>query len=64
MGENNQKDGQSTTISSITERKTSIQILFSMSDEENHSARKRMWKITSGVFTVFFLRIVLKKAIK
>ena len=27
-----------------------------MSDEESHSARKRMWKITSGVFIVFFLR--------
>ena len=28
MGENNRKDGQSTTIFSITERKTSIQILL------------------------------------
>ena len=26
-----------------------------MSDEESYSARKRMWKITSGVFIVFFL---------
>ena len=37
--------------------------LFSMNDEESHSARKRMWKITSGVFIVFFL-IALKRAIK
>ena len=29
VGENNKKDGQSKTIFSITERKTSIQILFS-----------------------------------
>ena len=32
-----------------------------MSDEESRSARKRMGKITSGVFIVFFLRIALKK---
>ena len=32
-----------------------------MSDEENHSARKQMWKITSGVFIAFFLRIALKR---
>ena len=51
VGENNRKDGQSTTIFSTTERKTSIEklLLISMSDEENRSARKRMWKITSGV---------------
>ena len=61
MGENNRKDGQSTTIFSITEKKTSIEILLSMSDEESRSARKRMWKITSGVFIVFFLRIALKR---
>ena len=29
---------------------------FSMSDEESRSAHKRMWKITSGVLIVFFLR--------
>ena len=61
VGENNRKDGQSTTIFSITEKKTSIEILLSMSDEESRSARKRMWKITSGVFIVFFLRIALKR---
>ena len=63
--ENNGKDGQSTTILSITERKTSIELwyFFSMSDEGSRSARKRMWKITSGVFIVFLLRIALKKAI-
>ena len=31
-----------------------------MSDEESRSERKRMWKITYGVFIVFFLRIALK----
>ena len=60
VDENNRKDGQSTTIFSITERKTSIQI-FSMSDEESRSVHKRMWKITSGVFIVFFsAKIALK----
>ena len=43
---------------SISERKTSIYFI-SMSDEEGHSARKRMWKITSGISIVFFLRIAL-----
>ena len=33
---------------------------FSMSDEESHTTRKRMQKITSGVFVVFFLRIARK----
>ena len=32
-----------------------------MSDEESRSALKRMWKITSGVFLAFFLRIALKR---
>ena len=32
-----------------------------MSDEESPSARKRMWKVASGVFIVFFLRIALKR---
>ena len=32
-----------------------------MSDEESRSMGKRMWKITSGVFIVFFLRIALKR---
>ena len=51
VGENNRKDGQSTTIFLITERKTSIHTyFFIMSDEESRSARKRMWKITSGFF--------------
>ena len=42
--------------------KLAYRYFFSMSrDEESHSARKRMWKITqSGVFIVFFLRIALK----
>ena len=57
VGENNRKDGQSTTIFSITERKASIEILLSMSDEESRNTRKRMWKIPSGVFIEFFLRI-------
>ena len=62
VGENNRKDGHSTTIFSITEKKkTSIEILLSMSDEESRSARKRMWKITSDVYIVFFLRIALKR---
>ena len=63
VGENNRKDGQSTTIFSITERKTSIQILLlvNMSNKESCNACKRMWKITSSVFIVFFLRIALKR---
>ena len=65
MGENNKKDGQSATIFLIPEKKKEKKIayryLFRMSDEESQSARKRMWKITSGVFIVFFLRIALKK---
>ena len=35
-----------------------------MSDEESHSVRKQMCKITSGVFIVFLLRIALKRAIQ
>ena len=34
--------------------KLAYRYLFSMSDEESRSARKWMWKITSGVFIVFF----------
>ena len=50
-----------TTMFSITERKTSIQKHFSKSDEESHGARKRIWKITSGVLIAFFLRKALKR---
>ena len=60
VGKNNRKDGQSTTTFPITERKSSI-YFFSMSNEESRTARKRMWKITSGIFIVFFLRIALKR---
>ena len=65
VGENNGKDGQRTIILSVTERKTSIELwyFFSMSDEGSRSARKRMWKSTSGVFIVFLLRIAQKNAI-
>ena len=56
-----EKMGKGTTIFSITERKPAFRYFFSMSDEESRSARKRMRKITSGVFIVFFLRITLKK---
>ena len=61
LGRKQQKGVQSKTIFSITERNTSIHILlyYTMSDEESHSARKRMWKTTSGVFILFFLRIAL-----
>ena len=60
VGENNKKYRQSTTIFSITEN-------FSMSDEESHRrrdppTRKRIWKITSSVFIVFFYSA--KKAIQ
>ena len=34
---------------------------FSLSNEESHGGRKRMWEITSGVFIVFFSRIALKR---
>ena len=43
-----------------TEKMDKVQLYFqyfSMGDEESRSARKRMWKITSGVFIEFFLRI-------
>ena len=63
VGEKNKKGGQSKTIFLTTERKTSIQVMYMMSDEESHSVRKRMWKITSGVFIVFFLGVALKRAI-
>ena len=61
VGENNRNDEQSTTIFSITEKKLAHRYFFSMSDEESRSAGKQMWKITSGVFIVFFLRIALKR---
>ena len=32
-----------------------------MSNEESVSAHKQMWKVASGVFIVFFLRIALKR---
>ena len=35
--------------------------MTSMSHKESRNARNRMWKITSGVFIAFFLRIALKK---
>ena len=41
--------------------KLAYRYFCSMSDEESRSARKRMWKMTSGVFIVFFLRIALKR---
>ena len=56
-----QKDGQSTTKFSITERKLAYRYCFRVSDEESYSARKQMWKIASGGFIVFFLRIVLER---
>ena len=62
MGEKNRKDGQSTTIFSITERKNyHTRYFFRMSDEESPSASKRIWKVAFGVFIVFFLRIALKR---
>ena len=42
--------------------KLAYRYFFSMkSDEKSHSTRKRMWKITSIVLIVFFLRTVLKR---
>ena len=41
--------------------KEKLAYFFSMSDVESRSARKRMWKVASGVFIVFFLRIALKR---
>ena len=41
--------------------KLAYRYFFSMSDEESRSVPKRMWKITSGVLIVFFLRIALKR---
>ena len=61
VGENNRKDGQSTTLFSITERRT--RYFFSMSDEESRTTCKRMWKITIGVFIVFFFKNSAQKAI-
>ena len=48
------------TIFSITERKLAYRYFFSMSNKESHSTHKRMWKITSSVFIVFFLRTLRK----
>ena len=42
-------------------KKLAYRYFFRMSDEESPSARKRMWKVASGVFIVFFLRIALKR---
>ena len=48
---NNKTYRQNITIFSITERKIlAYRYFFSMSDEESHSSRKRMLKITFGVF--------------
>ena len=41
--------------------KLAYRYFFSMGDKESRSARKRMCKITSGVFIVFYLRIALKR---
>ena len=41
--------------------KLAYSYFFSMSDEESRSVGKRMWKITSGDFIVFFLRRALKR---
>ena len=41
--------------------KQAYRYFFSMSDKESRSARKRMWKITSGVFIVLFLRVALER---
>ena len=45
----------------LLKEKLAYRYFFSMSDEESRSARKRMWKIISGIFIVFFLRIALKR---
>ena len=42
-------------------KKLAYRYFFRMSDEGSPSARKRMWRVASGVFIVFFLRIVLKR---
>ena len=60
MGENPEKMDK-VTIFSITERKRTFRYFFSMSDKESYSVRKRMWKITSDVFIVLFLRIAPKR---
>ena len=64
VGENNRKDGHSTTIFRITERKTSIQVVLRMNDEESQSARKWMWKITlvRCLYCILFMNSA-KKAI-
>ena len=60
MGEKKLKKWQSTAMSSLKE-KLAYRYFYSTSDEESHSARKRMWKITSVVFIVFLIRIALKR---
>ena len=63
-GENNKTHRQNITMFSITERKIlAYRYFFSMSDEESHSARKRMLKITSGVFYCILFKNSVKKAI-
>ena len=63
-GENNKTYRQNITIFSITERKIlAYRYFFSMSGEETHSARKRMLKITSGVFYCILFKNSAKKVI-
>ena len=61
--ESNRKDGQSTTIFSITEEKLSYRYFFSMSDEESRNAYKRMWQDYFRYFYCIRLKNSAKKAI-
>ena len=44
------------------EKKLAYRSFFRMSDEESPRARKRMWKVASGVFIVFFFKNSAKRA--
>ena len=60
MGENNKKMDKVQLYFQLKE-KLAYRYFFSLNDEESHSVHKQMWKITPGVFIVFFLRVVLKR---
>ena len=50
VGENNKKDDKVQLYFQQLKEKLAYRYFFSVSDEESHSVRKRMWKIISAVF--------------
>ena len=61
VGENNRKMDKVQLYFQQLKEKLAYRYFFRMSDEESRSVRKRMWKITYGVFIhCVLLRIALK----